>query len=306
MKRVVLGRRLLAWSRVPPRRRLWQPLGSPSSPYSSGTLAGSALGGHPSGFPLVATATAEPTVFEEVLNRVEHGLIAVHDISGLPWWATLIGSTVAFRSIFLPLVYVQMKASGRVAGAMPDFQRLTKVYQDSIKANVSTKGWTRHTKADILKVYVSGLRGIKRMHDVSLTKLFVVPLAQIPVFVTFMFTMRRMINKADQVTSDLAHGGMWWFDNLTAPDPILVLPAFAIGLTALNLERGLGNPQNRVFFGLKNFLQGGLICTLPFTTLLPSGVFLYWGTSACFSALQSSVTRSDAVRALVTGGQSKP
>ena len=57
------------------------------------------------------------SLFESVLNEIESGLIFIHDTSGLPWWATLVTSTVLFRVTLFPLVYGQMKAGQNMANA---------------------------------------------------------------------------------------------------------------------------------------------------------------------------------------------
>lgn len=240
-------------------------------------------------------ALTDPSLFESILNEVESGLVFFHDVSGLPWWATLVVSTVMFRVTVLPLVYVGLKAGQKMPKATPDIAKLNKLYEEGVRARSRSENKAKRTYGDILKVYLKGMNAIRKIHDVSVARLYAVPLAQIPVFVTFVFAMRRMINNADQITSDLAHEGLFWFENLTAPDPLMVLPMFAVGMTFYNLENGLGrNPQNKIFFGLKNVIQGGLICALPFIAFLPSGVFLYWGTSASFVALQTAVIRNEA------------
>ena len=71
-----------------------------------------------------------------------------------------------------------------------------------------------------------------------------------------------MILLRDTTTSELAQGGILWFDNLTAPDATLYYQLI-FGITLLNIERGLGkNPNSKLLFGLKNSIQPGLILLL--------------------------------------------
>ena len=82
------------------------------------------------------------------------------------------------------------------------------------------------------------------------------------------------------------------------PDETLALPMIAIGLTYLNLEMSLGKaPQGTIIHWLKDTGQVLLIAGMPLTTALPQGIFLYWITSASFSAAQTRAVRSDGVRA---------
>ena len=79
-------------------------------------------------------------------------------------------------------------------------------------------------------LYLQTMYVIKKKHNIQLVPLFFNPIfVQIPAFIIFFMTMRRMIRNADSTSSELAQGGIFWFDNLTIPDPTYVLPAVAIG-----------------------------------------------------------------------------
>ena len=122
-------------------------------------------------------------------------------------------------------------------------------------------------------------------------------LIQLPAFLTFVVSMRHMIRDSE-LRSELSHGGVLWFQDLTVPDETLALPMMAIGLTYMNLQMSLGKaPEGTIIHWLKDTGQVLLIAGMPLTTALPQGIFLYWITSAAFSAAQTQAVRSDGVRA---------
>jgi YidC/Oxa1 family membrane protein insertase len=231
-----------------------------------------------------------------VFDGVQGCLEAVHDATGLPWYLTIVLSTLAVRGAFLPLIAHQLKAGGRYAtAAKPEADKLWRLYAEardrSAKAN-DALGLARATA-----LYWGGLRAVLAKHDCRPLSLFGGSLVQLPVFLTFVVSMRHMIRDGG-LRADLAHGGALWFEDLTLPDETLALPLVAIGLTYANLEMSLGKaPPGTVFHWLKDTGQVLLIAAMPLTTALPQGVFLYWVTNAAFSAVQTRAVRADGVRA---------
>ena len=75
-------------------------------------------------------------------------------------------------------------------------------------------------------------------------------------------------------------------------------PYITLGVTLLNIERGLGkSPGSRILFGLKNIIQPGFIFFFPIiSNFAPSGVFLYWATSATYTLAQSHALESNRFR----------
>lgn len=64
--------------------------------------------------------TAITTLWQSISNSTpvhyfQQGLVQVHDITGLPWWATVIISTVFLRTVVtLPFAIYQNKISARI------------------------------------------------------------------------------------------------------------------------------------------------------------------------------------------------
>ena len=212
-------------------------------------------------------------------------------------YGTIICSTLAFRLSFLPIVRKQILASENFKKASSDRQKASKLWE-------KTKG---HRTFNSMKIYLQTLHAIKKKHDVRFLPLFFNPIfIQIPAFITLFMTMRRMIRHADTTTSELATGGILWFDNLTIPDETFLLPAFTIGMMFLNIERALAKKPTgseyypKSLFALKNWLQAGFIFGFPFISgFIPSGVFMYWGTSATYTLVQSHLLENNRFRTLI-------
>ena len=162
------------------------------------------------------TRSRENGVFE----TTETVLLHVHNWTGLPWYGTIFFSTIAFRLLFTPVVYYQVHAAENVRKASSDIKEANRTWE-RLAGN-------RNFKTTML--YLQTMYVIKKKHNIQLVPLFFNPIfVQIPAFIIFFMTMRRMIRNADSTSSELAQGGIFWFDNLTIPDPTYVLPAVAIG-----------------------------------------------------------------------------
>ncbi|KAJ3201973.1 Cytochrome c oxidase assembly protein cox18, mitochondrial [Entophlyctis luteolus] len=88
-------------------------------------------------------------------------------------------------------------------------------------------------------------------------------------------------------------GGVMWFVNLAAPDPTLLLPLAIAALHLANIEAHaatIPSPTIRQR-ALKFMLQSVSVLMVPVATQVPSGVALYWATSAAFGFVQNIALR---------------
>ena len=238
-----------------------------------------------------STETAGP-----LLGAVQDALLLLHGATGLPWWATLVTATLCVRTSLLPLVMYQMKASNRFGAAMPHMMTVKEALQRAIKElemQVPPSGGTLLAKVDKLKMGRKGMQLIWQKFDCHPAKLVVTPLVHIPIFLTYVFSVRDMIRGE---VSGLASGGAAWFPDLTAADSTLVLPVLAAGLTYVNLEQGLGGSQNKWLIWGKDKIQLLMIGLQMFTAELPAGIFMYWVTSASYGIVQTAALRNPSVQ----------
>ena len=71
-----------------------------------------------------------------VVHSAEQLFLSAHSLTGLPWWAVIVGSTVALRCVItLPLAIQQNKLIARVELLWPTIEE----YKEAIKHNVVVK-----------------------------------------------------------------------------------------------------------------------------------------------------------------------
>ncbi len=219
-------------------------------------------------------------------------LETLQEATGLPWWASIVTSTLAFRVALLPVVRYQAHALARLARSGPLLVALNQALSKRVDA--IRPGDVAATTAACRR-YAAGVSATLKLHEVSLLAALASPLVQLPVFITFALANRRMI---DTQVPGLDSGGLAWFEDLTEPDPLLVLPAVCLASTYMNLELGFArlHESQTVLRFLKDNLQLFLILGAPVSSTLPAGVFVYWFTSSMYGHAQHFALRNASVR----------
>ncbi|KAL6533589.1 hypothetical protein OROHE_013422 [Orobanche hederae] len=184
----------------------------------------------------------------------------VHVYTGLDWWASIALTTLLIRSLQLPLLVNQLKATTKFTLLRPKLEAIKEEMQDrDMSPTAVAEGQARMKK--LFREYgVTPFTPLKGL------------LISAPLFCSFFFAVNNM---AEKVPS-FKEGGVFWFTDLTTPDTMYIFPV----LTALtfwitvecNAQEGLeGNPTagtiktvSRVFAAL----------TVPFTASFPKAVFL--------------------------------
>eukprot|EP01095_Lingulamoeba_sp_RSL-Kostka_P013223 TRINITY_DN541_c0_g2_i1.p1 TRINITY_DN541_c0_g2~~TRINITY_DN541_c0_g2_i1.p1 ORF type:complete len:456 (+),score=97.82 TRINITY_DN541_c0_g2_i1:77-1444(+) len=209
---------------------------------------------------------------------LEDLLLQVHDFTGIPWWLTLILSTITLRILLLPAVVGGLRASKNLMDARPHLHeiagKLRSKHLDSKEA--------REKRKEIYKKY--------KTHPL---KPLIFPVIQIPLFITFFVTLRRMA-----VTLDSFHyEGAFWFQDLAAVDPMYRLPIICSALMLL---------QNEIsalkIWGVKEkpptiwIVRVVSVVLLPVSATLIPAIHCYWIGSNISSLLQVLLWRIPKVR----------
>lgn len=120
-----------------------------------------------------AAATEPVPSMNPLVNVLQYGIKASREVTGLPWWGTLVVCTVAFRIALLPLVNLQIKNMQRVVTtkAPKQFVEFTSLVVRDLKIH---KNDVFSQKA-LLKQYREGLGIIKRKNDIKIWAFFAVP-----------------------------------------------------------------------------------------------------------------------------------
>lgn len=219
------------------------------------------------------------------VGLVQSALQGLHLHAGLPWWAAIVLGTVGARVALLPLVLRGQREAARLGAHLPQLQRLHQRLAEARRGS---------DRLRVTRAYAE-LAAYQRRHDVHPLRGFLVPLVQTPLFVSFFLALQKM---AAAPVPGLQRGGLGWFPDLAAPDPLYALPLLVTASTWLVLELGAETGVSSPGAGaMRQALRVMPLLVLPFVLHFPTAVFLYWLTSNCFSLLQTGLLRVPAVRA---------
>ncbi len=141
--------------------------------------------------------------------------------TGIPWFWTIVAGSLFWRFILFPFVVVGLRNSAKLLPLQP---QLLKAQADLTKTK--EKGDTLALQKQILKM--------KKIYDdagVNLGTTFLSPIAQVPVTLGVFFGVKTM---CELPVPQLAHSGLAILQDLTVPDPYMVLPIALCA--AINLQ----------------------------------------------------------------------
>ncbi|CAI5733232.1 unnamed protein product [Peronospora destructor] len=205
----------------------------------------------------------------------------IHTTTGLPWWATIIVTTVAVRTVFFPVTVILMRHTAKMKLFQPDMEKL----RDEMKANPTIGG---DSALEFQKKY----KALMKKHGVNPLKSMLAPLAQIPVFIAF-FSGLQSISK---YFPEYAHEGVGWITDLSVADSTMVLPVISSALMVACVELGddamTGEMKDKMKFGMRCCA----VMMVPLTMNFQSGIFVYWVTSNMYTLAQTALLRLNFVR----------
>src|SRR5215212_8397473 len=213
-------------------------------------------------------------LFDPIVNVLGQVLLYFHEGPlGAPWWLSIALLTVVLRSILFPLTIKQVKNMRSMQDLRPEMERIRAQYSNN----------RQKQQEEIMKLYqerkVNPLGGCLPI------------LVQMPVFIGIFYVIRQfggytVGGRTVPPTEPTFHdGGILWFQNLSAADPIHLLPIIsaltmlaATEITAKNID-----PQQR---WLMRLLPIGITI---FLFNFPAGLFVYWITSNLVTLVQNYV-----------------
>ncbi|KAL3046318.1 hypothetical protein OYC64_004348 [Pagothenia borchgrevinki] len=244
----------------------------------------------PTAAEVLQAVVAEPRLVELGLcsytpvGMVQHLLEFAHMDVGLPWWGAVVVGTVFARLVMFPLVVKGQREVAKLNNVMPEMTKLN---------NRMSEAKDSGNKFDFAKAY-SDVNLFQKKHDVNPLRGLLVPLIQAPVFLSFFIALRKM---SELPVPSMQSGGLLWFPDLTAADPLYILPVIVTGTMFFILEfageAGVDNPSLRK---MKTVMRVMPFAILPFTIHFPTAVFTYWLTSNCFTLAQIALLRHPLVR----------
>ncbi|KAF5840918.1 60Kd inner membrane protein-domain-containing protein [Dunaliella salina] len=228
-------------------------------------------------------------------------ITALHDQAGLPWWGSIGLANVLTRLLTLPVMIMSQQATSRMALINLDLLPLKKMQEAMPKVKTQEQQRVLHAamleEAGRMSVLHRGTIGstLLKMFGSMMTNGFV-----------FLSIFNGVSSLTAHKAPSLTQGGMWWFTDLTVPDPYYGLPVLCALTTLAMIEYGInitGENMDAQKAGqaayLKNVFRGMALLFLPFGGFVPSGVALLWVSNSFFSVLLGMALRRDAVRTAV-------
>lgn len=233
-----------------------------------------------------AVAEFTPTWYNPV-DQVVTLLNYIDSLHDLPYAYTIIGSTFALRTVLLPIFINGQRNSSRLAHMTPELNVL-KSRIEKLGKNVDTA-----TQAK----YGEEMRALFRKYNCNPLKGLVPPLVQMPIFMSMFFALRKM---PDLFQETFSNGGIFWFPDLTSPDPLYILPVASaatfiatIELSKNTIESTSSASQATI---MTNVFRGLGIIMIPLTASFPSAVLSYWVMNNLYSMLQSLAFQQKPIR----------
>jgi len=187
------------------------------------------------------------------------GLQHVHDYSGLPWWATIILSTVVLRTgITLPLAVYQQVILGRLEAGRREMKLLVPDIDAATLKLAKQKKWDGRTaKFHFRRQTKAAWKGIIERDNCHPAKSVVMVLGQLP---------------------------LWLMLSMVCVN----LAAFEVA----SLQRAPGIKRGWIS---TYFVRGVTVLLLPVSCVMPTAVTLYWSTSSLLALSQNLLLSHPAV-----------
>ncbi|TDH74270.1 hypothetical protein CCR75_006345 [Bremia lactucae] len=205
----------------------------------------------------------------------------VHSTTGLPWWATIVATTIVVRTAFFPLAVKTMRNAANMKRIQPEMDKLRELMNaNPTRDPETTKEFQRKCTA------------LMKKHDVRPLKSVLMPLAQIPVFLGYFWGLQNI----SKYFPEYAHEGVGWIPDLSAADPTMALPVISSALIVATVELG----GEAMAGDMKNMMKIGMLCfalvMIPLTMNFQSGIFVYWVSSNTYTLVQTVALRSNVVK----------
>lgn len=216
---------------------------------------------------------------------VQNCLEYLHVSLDVPWWGAIVIGTIVVRVLMFPLVVIAQRNGARMNNYLPQLQvlqlKMTEARQTGNQLDAARYG--------------QEMMAFMKEKQLNPLKNMIVPLAQMPLFISFFIGLRQMANCP---VESMRYGGLWWFNDLTLPDQFFILPVITSLTMWLTIEVGTDtaklSAQNLQM--MKYVLRAMPLVVLPFTVNFPGAILCYWVCTNFISLGQVGVLRIPKVR----------
>lgn len=241
----------------------------------------------PSWYATPGVESWEPSAWWHLSDQGIAFLIQVHDLTGLSYGWTIVATTLGFRMFMFPLLGMAQQTTSRMAHVQPELRQLQQKQErlGSLTREESLQ-FARQYKALFAKYQVKPAFAM-------------VPLIQLPVFMSLFFGLQKMPKLFPE---ELGNAGIFWFPDLTIPDPTYVLPAIStltlLSMFEVNKAQVLRqSPGQQGQLMLNLFRLMGVI-SFPVMVTFDASVVLLWATNSSFMLVQTILFQTSPIRHL--------
>ncbi|XP_008570682.1 PREDICTED: mitochondrial inner membrane protein COX18 isoform X1 [Galeopterus variegatus] len=242
------------------------------------------------------------------VRGAEEVLLGAHAATGLPWWGSILLTTVALRVVVtLPLAAYQHYILSKVENLQPEIKNIARHLNQEVAVRAHQLGWSKRvarlTYLKYMRRFVSELYVRDNCHPFKATVLFWI---QLPMWIFISVALRNFSTGATHseagfsVQEQLATGGVLWFPDLTALDSTWILPV-SIGVINLLIVEifalqkiGMSHFQTYITY----FVRAVSVLMIPIAATVPSSIVLYWLCSSIMGLFQNLLLRSPGFRQL--------
>ena len=196
------------------------------------------------------------------------------------------------RACLAPLQVLQSKSIAKMAIIRPQMDKYSTIMREAPqKGTPKAMNDAEQARVDLQKLFAK--------HGVRPWMTMVGALGQMPLWISFFFTMRHLVREGADM--GLETGGTLWFTDLTQSDPYYVLPICMGGsfyyMVALG-DAGTppGAPVDERQATMKSIMKVAAVAMIPATYWFPTGVYVYWITTNVATISQTHLLRMPLVR----------
>ncbi|XP_078576715.1 cytochrome c oxidase assembly protein COX18, mitochondrial-like isoform X2 [Branchiostoma floridae x Branchiostoma japonicum] len=226
------------------------------------------------------------------MTLLEH----VHLHTGLPWWATIVMTTVALRlGLTFPLAVYQAHVIARVEGLQPELARFAAALRRKVSVTGHQRGWSEKQMRSKFNVKMREFRTQLFIQDnCHPFKATLLVWVQMPMFICVSFALRHMTGSFQGAASaclqpDMVSQGALWFTDLTAADPTLLLPVMlgTLNLVIVEMHSLQQTEKTRTQKVVTNFFRGVSVVMVMVAAYMPAAMSLYWTSSSAVGLAQN-------------------
>lgn len=208
--------------------------------------------------------------------------------TGLPWWGTIMVTTLMLRFALAPLNISGQKNAIRLGNIQPKM----KLMMEDVKSAKASGDQLRMQQS------VAEVQALMRKNNTNPIKSITPVLVQLPLMFSFYLALSRI---ASSGSFSFAHGGPWWTFDLTSPDPTYILPLVStvatLAVAEVSFLLGTNASADAAQTQMMKWLFRGFMPVIGyFATSLPSAVLVYWATTNIWSLLQLLILQIPIVR----------